>query len=65
MAPDLRAGAALVLAGLAAEGYTTVEEIDYIERGYEAFEEKLRLLGACIECVDSEKEAQKFNLRVG
>ncbi|MBQ7796270.1 MAG: UDP-N-acetylglucosamine 1-carboxyvinyltransferase [Lachnospiraceae bacterium] len=65
VAPDLRAGAALVLAGLAAEGYTTVEEIDYIERGYEAFEEKLRLLGACIECVDSEKEAQKFKLRVG
>jgi len=65
VAPDLRAGAALVLAGLAADGYTTVEEIDYIERGYECFEEKLRLLGACIECIDSEKEAQKFKLRVG
>ena len=65
IAPDLRAGAALVLAGLAADGYTTVEEIDYIERGYECFEEKLRLLGACIECIDSEKEAQKFKLRVG
>ena len=65
VAPDLRAGAALVLAGLAAEGYTIVEEIDYIERGYECFEEKLRLLGACIECIDSEKEAQKFKLRVG
>ena len=65
VAPDLRAGAALVLAGLAAEGYTTVDEIDYIERGYENFEEKLRQLGACIECVDCEKDAQKFRLRVG
>ena len=64
-APDLRAGAALVMAGLAAEGYTTVSEIEYIERGYENFVEKLRLLGANIEQVDSEKEAQKFRLRVG
>ena len=64
-APDLRAGAALVMAGLAAEGYTTVSEIEYIERGYESFVEKLRLLGANIEQVDSEKEAQKFKLRVG
>ena len=65
VAPDLRAGAALVLAGLAADGYTTVDEVGYIERGYENFEEKLRSLGACIERVDSEKEAQKFRLRVG
>ena len=56
---------ALVLAGLAADGYTTVDEVGYIERGYENFEEKLRSLGACIERVDSEKEAQKFRLRVG
>ena len=65
VAPDLRAGAALVLAGLAADGYTTVDEIGYVERGYENFEEKLRSLGAVIERVDSEKEAQKFRLRVG
>ena len=65
IAPDLRAGAALVLAGLAADGYTTVDEIGYVERGYENFEEKLRSLGAVIERVDSEKEAQKFRLRVG
>ena len=65
VAPDLRAGAALVIAGLAADGYTTVEDIEYIERGYECFDEKLRSLGAVIECVDSEKEAQKFKLRVG
>ncbi|MBR5267368.1 MAG: UDP-N-acetylglucosamine 1-carboxyvinyltransferase [Lachnospiraceae bacterium] len=64
-APDLRAGAALVMAGLAAEGYTTVSGIEYIERGYENFIEKLCLLGANIEQVDSEKEAQKFKLRVG
>lgn len=63
-APDLRAGAALVLAGLAADGYTTVDEIGYIQRGYEAFDEKLRHLGACIELVDDEREAQKFRLRV-
>ncbi|MFR1832805.1 MAG: UDP-N-acetylglucosamine 1-carboxyvinyltransferase [Lachnospiraceae bacterium] len=64
-APDLRAGAALVLAGLAAEGITEVDEIGYIQRGYECFEEKLKNLGAVIEKVDSEKEAQKFRLKVG
>ncbi|MBO5574262.1 MAG: UDP-N-acetylglucosamine 1-carboxyvinyltransferase [Clostridium sp.] len=65
VAPDLRAGAALVLAGLAADGYTVVDEIGYIRRGYECFEEKLRGLGACIEAVDTEREAQKFRLRIG
>lgn len=64
-APDLRAGAALVIAGLAAEGVTTVEDIIYIQRGYEDFESKLRSLGAEIERVSSEKEAQKFRLRTG
>ncbi len=63
--PDLRAGAALVLAGLSAEGYTVVDEIGYIQRGYEKFEEKLQGLGAAIEMVDSEKEAQKFRLKIG
>ena len=63
--PDLRAGAALVLAGLSADGYTVVDEIGYIQRGYEKFEEKLRALGAAIEMVDSEKEAQKFRLKIG
>lgn len=48
-APDLRAGAALVIAGLAAKGVTEVEDIYHIERGYECFEEKLRSLGADIE----------------
>ena len=63
-APDLRAGASLVLAGLAAEGITIVDDIVYIQRGYERFEEKLRELGAEIEKVSSEKEIQKFRLKV-
>ena len=64
-APDLRAGAALVIAGIAADGITVVDDIVYIQRGYENFEEKLRSLGAEIEKVSSEKEIQKFRLRVG
>lgn len=64
-APDLRAGAALVIAGLAADGYTVVDEIGYIQRGYECFEEKLQGLGAMIEKVDSEHEVKKFKLKVG
>lgn len=63
-APDLRAGAALVIAGLAAEGITVVDDIKYILRGYEKFDEKLRFLGAEIERVSSEKEIRKFKLRV-
>ena len=64
-APDLRAGAALVIAGLAAEGYTTVSHIGYIQRGYERFDEKIRALGGLIEKVDSEREVNKFRLRTG
>lgn len=63
-APDLRAGAALVIAGLAAEGITIVDDIVYIQRGYENFEEKLRNLGAEIQKVSSEKEIRKFKLQV-
>ncbi len=63
-APDLRAGAALVIAGLAAEGITVVDDIYYIERGYEEFEHKLAGLGALIEKVSTEKEIQKFTLKV-
>lgn len=65
VAPDLRAGAALVLAGLAAEGITTVDDIKYIERGYEDFHIKLQSLGAVMERVDSERELQKFKLKIG
>ena len=63
-APDLRAGAALVIAGLAADGITIVDDIYYIQRGYEAFEAKLRGLGSMIEKVNSEKEIQKFRLKI-
>lgn len=64
-APDLRAGAALVMAGLSAEGITIIDEIRYIERGYEDFPQKLQSLGAQIEKVETEKEIQKFRLKVG
>lgn len=49
---DLRAGAAMVIAGLCAQGVTRIEDIHYIERGYEDFVEKLRSLGADIMCVN-------------
>ena len=62
-APDLRAGAALVIAALTAEGYSTIEDIKYIERGYEDFEVKLRGLGAQIEKVDDDRDIQKFKLK--
>ncbi len=64
-APDLRAGAALVLAALAADGYSIVEDIHYIQRGYEDFHLKLQSLGAQIDKVDSERELQKFKLKIG
>jgi UDP-N-acetylglucosamine 1-carboxyvinyltransferase len=48
---DIRSGAALVLAGLAAKGNTLISDISQIERGYEKFDEKLRKLGAQIERV--------------
>jgi UDP-N-acetylglucosamine 1-carboxyvinyltransferase len=63
-APDLRAGAALVIAGLAAEGITVVDDIVYIQRGYEDFEEKLSAMGAEIKRVSSEREINKFVLSV-
>ena len=65
-APDLRAGAALVLAGLVADGYTILDQIAYIERGYEHFEEKLTALGASMKKIDvnDERELKKFKLQV-
>ena len=63
-APDLRAGAALVIAGLAADGITVVDDIYYIQRGYEELASKLRGIGAQIEKVTDEKELQKFILKV-
>ncbi len=64
-APDLRAGAALVIAGLTTEDYTIVDEIKYIERGYEDFAGKIQGLGGNIQVVETEKEIQKFKLRMG
>ena len=61
-APDLRAGAALVLAALYADGISTISDVKYIQRGYEHFEEKLEKLGAKIALVDTEKAVQKFSI---
>ncbi len=63
-APDLRAGAALVLAALSAEGISTVDDIKYIERGYEDFHLKLRNLGAQIAIIEDEKDLKKFEFQV-
>lgn len=64
---DLRCGAALVVAGLMSDGITTVEHIEYVDRGYEKFQKKLQSLGACIEKIDSEdtRALQKFKRKVG
>lgn len=51
-APDIRAGAALVIAGLVAEGESTITGVDHVDRGYEQLDEKLRSLGAPIERLD-------------
>ena len=66
-APDLRAGAALVIAALVADGFTVIDQIHYVERGYEAFEGKMKKLGACMDKIDvnDEKAVQKFKLKVG
>lgn len=64
-APDLRAGAALVIAALVADDFSVVSDIKYIQRGYEKFDEKLRGLGALIEKVETDKDIQKFKLLVG
>ncbi len=58
--PDLRAGAALVIAGLVANGFSVVEQVEYIERGYEEFEVKLKSLGAEIEKVDDDVDEDLY-----
>jgi UDP-N-acetylglucosamine 1-carboxyvinyltransferase len=60
---DLRAGAALVLAGLGAEGYTIVEDIHFIQRGYEDFPQKITKLGGTIGVVNDDREIQKFKFK--
>ncbi|TCK93174.1 UDP-N-acetylglucosamine 1-carboxyvinyltransferase [Natranaerovirga hydrolytica] len=62
-ATDLRAGAALVLAGLAADGITSINNLEYIDRGYESIENKLNAIGADIARLSDEKEIKKFKLR--
>ncbi|HEY3365324.1 MAG TPA: UDP-N-acetylglucosamine 1-carboxyvinyltransferase [Symbiobacteriaceae bacterium] len=56
-ATDIRAGAALILAGLAADGETTVYGLEHVERGYEKLEQKLRGLGAAIDIADRKESA--------
>jgi len=58
---DIRAGAAMVLAGLCAEGETIVTDVRYVERGYDHFDEKLRSLGAHIEKLEDNKSAHSFS----
>ena len=55
ISPDLRGGASLVLAGLVAEGYTTVDNVDLIDRGYYRLEDKLSSLGIEIKRIKCEK----------
>lgn len=62
-ATDLRAGVALVTAGLAADGFTIIDNIEYIERGYENLVEKLGGLGASMDKVETDKDIQKFKLK--
>lgn len=59
-ASDLRAGASLAVAGLMAEGITTIENLHHIDRGYERFEEKIRLLGGKIERYKEENPPTKI-----
>ena len=63
-APDLRAGAALVIAALAAQGVTVIDNIYFIQRGYEDFDTKLRRLGAQIDEAADSKDIRKLQLRV-
>ena len=57
-APDIRAGAALVVAGLAAEGETEIIGLEYIDRGYERFEEMLSALGGQVQRASGDHPAQ-------
>ena len=64
-APDLRAGASLVLAALAADGTTVIDDVRLIERGYEDFDEKIRALGGdIIKTADAKQEIKKSKFKV-
>ncbi len=62
---DLRAGAAMVIAGLCAQGVTEIEGVDYIERGYEDLIEKLRAVGADIESVEIPDSEEQEVIKIG
>jgi UDP-N-acetylglucosamine 1-carboxyvinyltransferase len=62
-ASDLRAGAALVIAGLAAHGRTVIEGVNYIERGYEKMTQKLSSLGADIKII-FERDEPRFKKKI-
>ena len=62
-APDLRAGAALSIAALAAEGDSIIDSVQYILRGYEDFVEKLQGLGGRIKYVEDDSDARKFLMK--
>ncbi|MBR4578790.1 MAG: UDP-N-acetylglucosamine 1-carboxyvinyltransferase [Oscillospiraceae bacterium] len=62
---DLRAGAAMVIAGLAAQGITTVEDIHFIERGYQEFVGKLQLLGGDIHIIEVPEEPRRWAANAG
>ena len=57
-APDLRAGAALVIAALQAEGVTRIDGVGYIKRGYENFDKKIAALGGKIEYINDPNTAE-------
>jgi UDP-N-acetylglucosamine 1-carboxyvinyltransferase len=59
-ASDLRAGAALVIAGLAAQGQTTISGLEYLDRGYGNLVDKLTELGASIERYDSDRASLRL-----
>ena len=63
-ATDLRAGAALVIAALSANGVSTIEDIKYIKRGYEDFAEKVTALGGSMKLIKDESELQKAKLEM-
>ena len=62
-AVDLRAGAAMIIAGLAAKGTTVIEDISHIERGYEDIVDKLRALGGDIKVVEFEDDDEEAEAR--
>ena len=62
---DLRAGAALVIAALAAKGESEVSRVQYIERGYEGIVDKLRALGADIRVVEDPSENEQLEAHIG